>query len=66
VLQACVAAGFASSNGEARRAVQGGAVRVNDVPVTDERMVLSMSSLNADGVVKLSMGKKKHVLIKPI
>jgi tyrosyl-tRNA synthetase len=66
VLQACVAAGFASSNGEARRAVQGGAVRVNDVPVTDERMVLSMSSLNADGVVKLSMGKKKHVLIKPV
>ena len=65
VLQAFVAAGFASSNGEARRSVQGGAVRVNDVQVSDERKMLGMADLNADGVIKLSMGKKKHVLIKP-
>jgi tyrosyl-tRNA synthetase len=63
LLAACVAAGFASSNGEARRSVQGGAVRVNDQAVSDEKLVLTRALL-ADGVIKLSMGKKKHVLVK--
>jgi tyrosyl-tRNA synthetase len=65
VLQAAVLAGFASSNGEARRSIQGGAIRVNDVAVTDEKMQLTPKSLNSEGVIKLSMGKKKHALIKP-
>ena len=64
LLAACVAAGFASSNGEARRSVQGGAIRVNDQPVSDEKLKLTRTLL-ADGVIKLSMGKKKHVLVKP-
>jgi tyrosyl-tRNA synthetase len=65
VLQAAVLAGFASSNGEARRSIQGGAIRVNDVAITDEKMQLTSASLNSEGVIKLSMGKKKHALIKP-
>jgi tyrosyl-tRNA synthetase len=65
VLQAAVLAGFATSNGEARRSIQGGAIRVNDVAVTDEKMQLTLKSLNSEGVIKLSMGKKKHALIKP-
>ena len=65
LLAACVAAGFASSNGEARRSVQGGAIRVNDQQVSDDKLTLNASLLNADGVIKLSMGKKKHVLIRP-
>jgi len=65
VLQAAVLAGFASSNGEARRSIQGGAIRVNDVAVSDEKMQLTSASLNSEGVIKLSMGKKKHALIKP-
>ena len=65
VLSAAVTAGFATSNGEARRSVQGGAIRVNDVVVTDDKMQLSPANLNADGVIKFSMGKKKHVLIRP-
>ena len=66
LLQACVAAGFASSNGEARRHVQGGAIRVNDTAVSDEKMTLTLAHLNGDGVIKLSMGKKKHALLKPL
>jgi tyrosyl-tRNA synthetase len=66
LLQANVLAGFASSNGEARRSVQGGGVRVNDVQVTDDRMVLTREHLNSDGVVKLSLGRKKHALLKPL
>jgi tyrosyl-tRNA synthetase len=66
LLQANVLAGFASSNGEARRAVKAGGIRVNDAPVNDERMILTTSHLNADGAIKLSMGRKKHVLLKPL
>ena len=65
ILQACVAASFAKSNGEARRAIQGGGIRVNDAAVSDDKLMLDASMLNSDGAIKLSSGKKKHVLIKP-
>jgi tyrosyl-tRNA synthetase len=66
LLAALVRAGLAASNGEARRAVQGGAIRVNDQPVTDERLVLSEARLLPEGVMKLSSGKKKHALLKAV
>ncbi len=65
ILSLFVAAGLAASNGEARRHVQGGAVRINDQPVSDDRRIVTGADLNADGVVKLSLGKKKHVLVRP-
>ncbi len=65
IVQACVGVGFAKSNGEARRSIQGGGIKVNDVAVTDEKLDLNSSMFNADGVIKLSMGKKKHVLVGP-
>ena len=65
LLSLIVTAGLASSNGEARRHVKGGAIRINDEQVSDERMSVSNGQLNADGAIKLSMGKKKHFLIKP-
>ncbi len=66
LLRAMVLAGLAKSNGEARRAVRGGAVRVNDEKVADERLMLTPDHLNAEGVIKLSFGKKRHVLLKPV
>ncbi|TCD12403.1 tyrosine--tRNA ligase [Oricola cellulosilytica] len=65
VLSLFVTAGLAASNGEMRRHIKGGAVRVNDETVTDDRLTLDKSAL-ADGVIKLSLGKKKHVLVKPV
>lgn len=64
VLAAFVNAGFVASNGEARRQIKGGGLRVNDVAVTDEKMMLT-SALLTEGVIKLSMGKKRHILLKP-
>ncbi|MFC0242700.1 tyrosine--tRNA ligase [Rhodopseudomonas telluris] len=58
-------AGLVASNGEARRQIKAGGLKVNDVAVTDEKMALTAANLTADGVIKLSMGKKKHVLLKP-
>ncbi len=66
ILSALVLVGLAGSNGEARRAVQGGAIRLNDVPVTDERLVLTEASLLPEGVLKLSSGKKKHALLRAV
>jgi tyrosyl-tRNA synthetase len=65
LLNALVSAGLAASNGEARRAIQGGGVRVNDIQVSDERMLLGASHLGQNGVIKLSLGRKKHVLLRP-
>jgi len=64
ILQALVAAGLASSNGDAKRSIQGGAIKVNDVAVTDDKLQLDAQLLNSDGAIKLSMGRKKHVLLK--
>jgi tyrosyl-tRNA synthetase len=66
VLAAMVQAGFAASNSEARRHVKGGGARINDKAVSDDRATLTADQVNADGVIKLSLGKKRHVLIKPV
>jgi tyrosyl-tRNA synthetase len=66
VLTAFVRAGLVASTGEARRQIKGGGLRVNDAAVTDERATLSAADLTGEGVVKLSLGKKKHVLLKPV
>jgi tyrosyl-tRNA synthetase len=58
--------GLVASNGEARRQIKGGGLKVNDATVTDEKMVLSKKDLTPEGVIKLSLGRKKHVLIKPV
>ncbi|MDX3924876.1 MAG: tyrosine--tRNA ligase [Shinella sp.] len=65
LLSLLVRAGLAGSNGEARRHVQGGAVRVNDAQIGDDRMIVGTGEMTADGVIKLSLGKKKHILVRP-
>ncbi|MCB1485931.1 MAG: tyrosine--tRNA ligase, partial [Bauldia sp.] len=64
VLGLFVQAGLMSSNGEARRAIRGGGLRINDAAVTDEKAMVSAGDL-ADGAIKLSHGRKKHVLVRP-
>jgi tyrosyl-tRNA synthetase len=65
VLTAFVSAGLVPSTGEARRQIKAGGLRVNDVQVADERATLSPADL-VDGAIKLSFGKKKHVLLRPV
>jgi tyrosyl-tRNA synthetase len=64
VLNAFVKAGLVKSNGEARRQIAGGGLRVNDVAVADEKAKLTPGDAS-DGVIKLSLGRKRHVLLKP-
>lgn len=66
VLSLFVKAGLAGSNGEARRHVQGGAVRINDQPVSDEKQIVGTNDATADSVIKLSLGRKKHILVRPV
>jgi tyrosyl-tRNA synthetase len=58
-------AGLAESGGEARKLVRGGGARVNDAVATDEKQLVTLKELNADGAIKLSAGKKRHVLVRP-
>ena len=64
ILEAIVATGLASSNGEVRRHIKGGALKINDVKVETHERALSADDV-IDGVIKLSVGKKKHALLKP-
>ena len=66
VLAAFVKAGLVASNSEARRQVQGGGLKVNDALVRDDKAALSLDDVTDDGVIKLSLGKKRHVLIRPV
>ena len=61
-----VTAGLAASNGEARRHIQSGAVRVNDAVIEDDKLSIGDNALLPEGVIKLSVGKKRHALIKPV
>ena len=61
VLAALVALGFCASNGEAKRKVTEGAVRVDDEVVSDVSYVIAVGC-----EVKLSLGKKKHGLLLPL
>jgi tyrosyl-tRNA synthetase len=56
--------GLAASNGEARRLIKGGGARLNDAVIEDENLKITTSHLDADGVVKLSFGKKKHAVVR--
>jgi len=61
-----VLAGLAKSNGEARRLIKGGGARVNDAPVGSEVETVTAEAVTADGVIKISAGKKRHVLVRPV
>jgi tyrosyl-tRNA synthetase len=66
ILAAFVTAGLVKSNSEARRQIQAGGLRVNDAVVSDEKAKLRSGDVSADGVIKLSLGRKKHVLLRPV
>ena len=65
VLTANVHVGLVSSSSEARRQIKSGGLKINDVTVTDEKQILTIADLTPEGVIKLSLGKKRHVLLKP-
>jgi tyrosyl-tRNA synthetase len=65
VLAAFVEAGLVASTSEARRQIKGGGLRVNDERVDDATATLTLGDLNEDGAIKLSLGRKKHMLIRP-
>ncbi len=54
-----------TSNSDARRQIKAGGLKVNDATVTDEKMLLTGRMLTSEGVIKLSLGKKRHILLKP-
>jgi tyrosyl-tRNA synthetase len=56
--------GLAESGGDAKRLVRGGGARINDGKIEDENQLITHSSFRTDNTLKLSAGKKKHVLVK--
>jgi tyrosyl-tRNA synthetase len=65
ILNLAVATGLAASNSEARKLIANNGLKINDAAVSDPRLQIDASVATSDGVIKLSSGKKKHVLVKP-
>jgi tyrosyl-tRNA synthetase len=65
ILNLAVAGGLAASNSEARKLIANNGLKLNDIAVNDPRLIVDTHALNSDGVLKLSSGKKRHVLVKP-
>ena len=61
ILDLLVEAALVNSKGEARRLIKGGGVKVDDNAVSDENSVVEIAD-----IVKLSAGKKRHVLVKQV
>ena len=59
-------AGLAGSNGEARRLIRGGGARINDILVENETRSVSLADLDPQGLLKLSAGRKRHALVRPV
>ena len=66
VLTAFVRAGLVASTSEARRQIKEGGLRVNDQRVGDDKVTLAGQNLTPQGVIKLSLGRKRHVLLRPV
>jgi tyrosyl-tRNA synthetase len=58
--------GLAESGKAAKRLVQGGGAKINDAAIADEMRLITLSDINAEGVIKLSSGKKKHAIVKAV
>ncbi len=58
--------GLTASSSEARRQIEGGGLRVNDKPVQDVKATIGPGDLTSAGAIKLSVGRKKHILVKPV
>ncbi|HTT96587.1 MAG TPA: tyrosine--tRNA ligase [Rhizomicrobium sp.] len=65
ILNLAVATGLVASNSEARKLITNNGLRLNDIAVSDPKLQIGLEALTAEGVLKLSSGKKKHVLVKP-
>jgi tyrosyl-tRNA synthetase len=55
-----------ASASEARRQIEGGGFRMNDTPIGEVKAIATLNDVTSDGVIKLSIGKKKHLLVKPV
>ena len=59
-------AGLAASKADARRLIRGGGGRLNDRAFENEMQTVTLGDLTADGIIKLSAGRKRHVIVTPI
>jgi tyrosyl-tRNA synthetase len=64
IVEVVIALGMAASKGEARRLVEQGGVKLNDRPVTSATAQVAAADLDAGGTARLSVGKKRHALIR--
>ncbi len=66
LFEVLAATGLATSRSAARKLIRGGGARVNDTVVKTETEPVTVADINADGVIKISAGRKRHALVQPV
>ncbi len=66
VLTLAVKSGVSASNSEARKLIANAGLKLNDAAISDPKLEIALSDFGSEGVLKISAGKKKHVLVKPV
>jgi tyrosyl-tRNA synthetase len=59
-------AGLSATATGARKLIRGGGTKINDAPLKDEMRKITLADVTPEGVVKLSAGKKRHVILRPV
>jgi len=58
--------GLAASGSEAKKLIRGKGAKLNDAVIENESRLVTLADLNADGVIKLSAGKKRHIIVRVV
>ena len=53
-----------NSKGEVRRMIKNNGLKINNEPITDDTKIFYENNFNKDNGMKVSHGKKQHVIVK--
>ena len=66
ILDLVLQTNLANSKGEIRRMIKNNGLRINNEVITDETKIISQNNFNEDNSLKVSHGKKQHIIVKII
>tara|TARA_B100000029_G_scaffold71614_1_gene63520 strand:+ start:170 stop:1405 length:1236 start_codon:yes stop_codon:yes gene_type:complete len=66
IIDLVVTSNLLSSKGEVRRMIKNKGIKINNITIEDEQLNISLNTFNNENNLKLSLGKKKHVIVKLI
>jgi len=64
IIDLVISSNLLTSKSEVRRTIKNKGIKINNNPVNDDKFNVSIENFNNENILKLSHGKKNHVIIK--